>query len=182
MAEALDRLLEHVSAYELLNNLLPGATYVLLAERLTSLRLLSGSVWLDLALCYAVGLAIGRVGSLVVEPLLQRLKLLDRVPHSDYVKAEGKERRVREVSTVNNMYRTFAAVAACLLLTICLSMAWPHLRERGATRQTMGVAGCVALMVLFALSHAKQTSLVASRVRAVNKEESTTDLIMPGDG
>jgi len=180
MSDALEKIIERISAYEILNNIIPGTIYVVLTEKLTPFKIQTGSVWSDLVLYYFIGLVIGRVGSLVVERFLKKVNKLHFEPHSNYVKAEHKDKIVRELSTINNMYRTYTAVALCLVFTVGFDFLWALIKGCDCSKPIIIFAGCIVLMLIFDLSYIKQTAYVASRVKTINelnKEE--TNIILP---
>ena len=58
MSEALEKIIERISTYEIFNNIIPGTIYVVLAEKLTPLKLQTGNVWADVVLYYFFGVVI----------------------------------------------------------------------------------------------------------------------------
>lgn len=65
--DALDKLVEAVGVYEILNNVIPRAVYVVLVERITSIKVSIGQTVPDLILYYFIGLVVGRSGSIVIK-------------------------------------------------------------------------------------------------------------------
>lgn len=169
MGDAINKIVEQISVYEFLNNIIPGTIYAVLTEKLTSFKIQTGKVWTDVVLYYFIGVVIGRVGSLVVERFLKWRKKLIFFPHSEYVEAEQKDKLVRELSTINNMYRTYTAVALCLVLTVGFSFIWALIKGSDWSKPTLIIVACIILMVVFAKSYIKQTGYVTSRVKTINK-------------
>lgn len=179
MSNAFEKILERISAYELLNNIIPGTIYVVLAEKLTPFKIQTGEIWSDLVLYYFIGVIIGRIGSLVIEKFLKWRKKLNFAPYPDYVQAEQKDKMVRELSTINNMYRTYTAVAFCLLLTVIFSFVWGLIRGLDLSKPAVIVVGCLILMVIFGKSYIKQSDYVAGRVKKINEMNKDSALILP---
>lgn len=169
MTDALKIIIERVSNYELLNNIIPGSIYVILTEKLTSFKIQTGDFWQDIIVFYFGGLVIGRIGSLVVERFLKWSKKTQFEPHSDYVKAENKNKLVRELSTINNMYRTYTAVAMCLAFTVIFNHLWALLEKCDWSKSVMYLVGCGLLVVIFGKSYIKQTEYISSRVKTINQ-------------
>lgn len=68
--------LEKISPYELLNNFLTGVCFCILIEKFTLWSLIiKDESLINCCLFYFVGLIVGRVGSLVIEPALRHLPL-----------------------------------------------------------------------------------------------------------
>lgn len=166
MAGEIDKLAEWVSSYEILNNLVPGVAYVALTDKLGLLSLWTHSVWTDLVICYLVGLAIGRIGSLVVEPHLKRLLEVHYAPYDDFIFAERQDSKVTNLSSINNMYRSLVSMSLCLLVTVVVRPLLPSL-DQGVVR----VGACLVAAVLFAFSYRKQARMVADRVSAISRRQ-----------
>ncbi|MBZ6985766.1 phosphohistidine phosphatase, partial [Klebsiella pneumoniae] len=87
----MDGLWEKISSYNLFNNLFPGALFIYLLERSTSVVLSTEDIVKNIVLYYFVGLVIGRVGSIVVEPILKAVRVIRFTPYSDYISACKKD-------------------------------------------------------------------------------------------
>lgn len=175
MESALEKILEQISAYELLNNMIPGAVYAVLADKLTTFSILSENAFADIVEFYFFGLIIGRVGSLIVERILKKFrkgKWIEQVSYTEYVKAEKGDDtgRVRMLATVNNMYRTFVAVFICLLLTVLLDLLWPFVSSIEWLKSLVICMGCIVLIIVFSCSYKKQTGYVLKRVNTVMEQ------------
>lgn len=119
-------------------------------------------------LYYFIGLVIGRIGSLVFEPLLKKASFLKFADYKDFVSASKTDAKLEVLSEVNNMYRTFVALFATLLfarLYEAVETVLPVLK------QASPFLSIVAITVLFLISYRKQTSYITKRVEA-NKEVS----------
>lgn len=165
-------LLEQISAYELLNSFIPGAVFAILAERLTSFSVLSGNAFADIIEFYFFGLLIGRIGSVIVESALKRLKhgkWIEQPSYAEYVTAEKSDDsgKVRMLSMINNMYRTFVAAFLCLLATVLLDLCWPLVSTIIWLKTLIVILGCLLLTLIFTYSYKKQTEYVAKRVSVV---------------
>lgn len=82
----MERLPERISAYELLNNLIPGAVLYALVCWHTGSHLLD-NLFLEMVVCYFVGLITGRFGSLVIEPPFKKLKVIEMKDYGDFIGA-----------------------------------------------------------------------------------------------
>ena len=173
MGETFVKLLERVSLYEILNNIVPGAAFIALMEHFTTFHLFTEKVAVDIVLCYFVGLTIGRIGSVVVGELLSRFEKYRKLtaPYADYLTAEKADSRIRDLAMINNMYRTFAAVSLCLLCAILLDKLMPALCSLGIWKPLAPIIGCILLVVVYLKAYVKQTKAVADRVNIVIENE-----------
>lgn len=175
IAEICKTIMGRISSYELLNNLLPGAIYVVAVERLTDFRIFTDDALRNIIISYTVGLIIGRIGSLVIEELLKKIKKgkwLERVNYEEYVRAEKRDDngQLRRLSMTNNAYRSLTATFVCILLTVCLSLIWPNISTFPWVRQIFVILGLIIVITVICFSYKKQTRYVTKRVKTMNKE------------
>lgn len=169
MEEILKQVVEKISSYNIFNNLYPGVLFIYLLKFIFEINLLSDN-WLDiLVVCYFAGMVLSRIGSIIIEPILQRIKLIRYTPYSDYVKACCIEPVVYTLSEVNNTYRTvlstFICIFACKLgITInekCLEFGITFLQEN------KDYLFLIFMILLFTGSYVKQSDYVRKRIESV---------------
>ena len=157
----LEKLLEELGAYELLNNLLPGAIICVLAQWQTGYQLPAINVVGELCVFYFVGLVVGRLGSLVVEPIYRKLGIISKGAYADFIKASQADPKIDTLSTKNNMYRTFVAVFIITTVYMIVEV----FRERATVRLTMvQLVASAALWFLFSYSYHKQSNYIQGRI------------------
>ena len=64
----IESLLEKLSSYNLLNNLLPGAIFCYLLKTIVNIDI-SNNIVEDLFVYYFIGMIISRIGSIIIEPI-----------------------------------------------------------------------------------------------------------------
>ena len=156
-------LIQKISSYNIFNYLLPGVVFVAIGEKLTSFHLIHPNWLLGLFLYYFVGLCISRVGSLVVEPALKRIRFLRFAAYEDFIEASNSDPKVEILSEQNNMYRTLCSLCLVLILLKAYDL----------------VSWCVdpwfilvlGLLTMFLFSYRKATQYVVRRVDATLKEK-----------
>ena len=115
MEELLKQIVEKISSYNIFNNLYPGILFIYLLKFIFEINLLSDN-WLEnLIVFYFVGMVLSRIGSIIIEPIMKKIKLIKYAPYSDYVKASSIEPLVDTLSEVNNTYRTLLSPLIDLL-------------------------------------------------------------------
>lgn len=171
MGDIIDKVMGQISAYEILNNIIPGAVYAAMVNRLTSIKIFTGRFWVDLIICYFLGLVIGRIGSLFIGEHAKK-KNKDKRVYERYLKAEKIDERIRAMSTINNMYRTFISVMICFIVTFGFSFLWPMIGDIIWIRIILIVAGSGFLTYLFQRSYTKQDKFIVKRVNeAIGDDE-----------
>ncbi|EMN9739235.1 phosphohistidine phosphatase [Klebsiella quasipneumoniae] len=159
----MDGLWEKISSYNLFNNLFPGALFIYLLERSTSVVLSTEDIVKNIVLYYFVGLVIGRVGSIVVEPILKAVRVIRFTPYSDYISACKKDSKIEMLQEVANMYRTLLTMSILLLAALlCIE---------ALTNNNYNLSKWVSsfFTVVFIASYIKQINYIVARVVKANK-------------
>lgn len=157
----MEDLLKKISSYNLFNYLLPGAVFIFLASKLTEYDLIQEDIVIALFLYYFVGLVISRIGSVVIEPVLKKVKFLQFTDYNSFLAAEKNDPKIEILSEANNMYRTFCSLFLLLIMVRLysgLEIQWPLLL---AWRKAIGL---LFLMFLFLFSYRKQTKYIFQRI------------------
>lgn len=154
-------IVEKISSYNLFNNLLPGVIYVGIIERVTTLSLIDENLFVSAFLCYFIGMIIGRVGSLLIEPLLIKIGFLRFKDYSDFIEASKKDEKIDVLSEQNNTYRTLVTMTIFVMLTV------PYDIVRNSFEQLKSwdiwiITG--GILILFVFSYRKQTKYIFKRV------------------
>lgn len=183
MENALNNLIEKISSYEIFNNIIPGTIYAVLTEKLTSFSIKVENIFVTIILFYFVGLIINRMGSLVIHGLLKKINIsgkpfLNFASYSDYNQAEMKDEkgRIRNLVTISNMYRTFAALSICIPVTIIIDKIWPYISENIYYKMVALVIGFILLTTLFIFSYRKQTDFITKKIsHVINHKKETNE-------
>ncbi len=159
--EALAAFLGRINNYNLLNNLIPGAILCVLLKYLVGYDFMNVGTLELLVIFYFLGMVNGRIGSLFVEWLLKKIRLVTFRDHMQFVEAEQKDKKIIYLSETNNMYRSMISVAFTALFAklyhVCVDLQW----EWGNISEWVVL---LALLVLFALAYRKQTKYIVSRI------------------
>jgi hypothetical protein len=159
----MNELLSRLSSYHLFNYLLPGCLFAVVASKFTHHQVIQQNLVLGLFLYYFYGLVISRLGSLVLEPFLKRVRFLKFSDYGDFVIASRADPQIDVLSETNNMYRTLCSLLAVLVVLWACSLVetkWPWL----SSWELPLLIGF--LIMLFLLSYRKQTMYITNRVKA----------------
>ena len=69
-------LLDKLTNYNIFNYLFPGILYVVIAKSTTDYNLIQENNLLGAFLYYFIGMTISRFGSVIIEPILRKMKFL----------------------------------------------------------------------------------------------------------
>ena len=161
-------ILDKISSYNIFNYLLPGTLFAIIADTYSSYSFIQDNVLVAVFAYYFIGLVISRMGSLLIEPLLKKVGFLKFAEYSQFVAASKVDKKLDELSEVNNMYRTLCSLFVFLLGLIAfdaLAAIYPTLKI-GAP-----YAVAVGLLVLFVFSYRKQTDYIVKRVNAASDDQ-----------
>lgn len=162
----MENLIAKLSSYNLFNNLFPGVMFVAISEKMTSYSFLQKDIVIGFFVYYFIGLVISRFGSLVIEPLLKKVKFLKFVDYQDYKSACKNDTKIELLSEINNSYRAISSMLALLLiLKFCewIMSFIPLLKKYGI------VILVFVLFVVFLYSYRKQTEYVVKSVNSAKR-------------
>lgn len=167
----MDKFIDKISSYHLLTNLVPGTVFCLLVNRFTSFTLPTGTSIADFIAFYFIGVVISRFGSIIIEPIFRKLKIVKYANYTQFLTAEKTDAKIQPLNESNNLFR---ALLSCSVL-----FSGVYLYEFLGSKYPFLLAIkvpvlCVAMIVMFALSYRKQTSIIRNRVEHAckTKEES----------
>ena len=154
---------DKLDSYQILSNLLSGAFFVTMVKLFYCIDLTGWNVGEIVITYYFVGFIISRFGSLVLEPLLKKVKWIEFAPYSDFLAAEKVDSKVTILSETNNYILSLLAATVLLpvfwlLLTLKEQNIWFALHWKEIF--------WIGAILLFSFSYRKQTSFVRSRVQA----------------
>jgi sterol desaturase/sphingolipid hydroxylase (fatty acid hydroxylase superfamily) len=161
----LSDLLDKLTSYNLFNYLLPGAVFAYFAESSFAIKLIPDDLVTAAFVYYFLGVVISRLGSLLLEPLLKKLRVVKFEPYPAYLAASEKDAKIEILVEAANMYRTFFSAMLLLFLLAAylkIESLFPYLPE------WRSLIGGLASAFVFLFAYKKQTAYIASRVRKLN--------------
>ena len=162
-------LLDKLSSYNIFNYLFPGVIFAVIGTEVSAFKFLADDIVVGAFLYYFYGLVISRIGSLLVEPFLKKIKLVRFASYAEFVAASQVDEKIDILSEQNNMYRTLASTFLCVLILLILE--WLH----GIVPSLYNYAlqsTLLFLLTLFVWSYRKQTAYISARVAKTLKIQS----------
>lgn len=117
MEKFVSQILEKISNYQFLNNLILGALFCVILPLLTRYDLMGDNMWFNLAIVYFSGIVMSRFVSIVIEELFKKWHIVTFESYPRYIDASAKDEFIKTLSMENNMYRTFISLFVLLLLS-----------------------------------------------------------------
>ncbi len=157
----MDKILEKLSKYHIVNYVIPGVLAVYLSKQINQIELLTSNIFFDIVMVYTLGLICSRIGSLIVEPLLRKIHFVQFSEYKDYMSAEEKDPKLFDLNTDNNLYRTVIGVVLFVIIQYCFNL----LKSKCEfVNDYSSLIVLIALLILFLWSYKKQTSYIVKRV------------------
>lgn len=168
---------EKISSYEIFNNFLPGITFCYLLKNFTVYTLDNGKTWENIFIYYFCGLILSRIGSLVAESLLLKIKIrnketkekeqyIKRATYVEYSKASENVPFIKVLNETNNMYRTMVVVFASVIIMKIYELLPVYFTcLNGWLKSVVVVLLLAAGMLVFVFSYKKQTDYIRNRVQ-----------------
>lgn len=170
--QELDKFIENLSSYNILNNLFPGAVFCFLSYKLCGVTLIANNIIENLFVYYFIGMVISRVGSIFIEPVLKKVKFVKISKYSDYVNAITKDPKIDILSETNNIYRTMVSLCIVVALTKIAVYLFHHFNWFANSYKWILIG---LLFVIFILSYRKQTKYIRNRVNIVKRKEAESN-------
>lgn len=156
--------LDKLTSYNLFNNLLPGVIFLTFINELLHIDLLGENLAKAFFISYFVGLVIGRIGSLIIEPFLKKVGFIKFASYESFVEASKKDPKIDILSESNNIYRVIIATFVLILVAI----GYEKLANESVWfYEHRLIILSVAVLLLFLFSYRKQTAYINKRVASV---------------
>ena len=158
--------LDKISSYNLFNYFLPGVIFVIILDNFTVYSFTQNNLVIDAFVYYFIGLVISRFGSLIVEPLLQKISFLNFADYREFITASKKDPKIDLLSESNNMYRTFSSMLILLIMLKLYELIELNFQMLKNWNPYLLVG---LLLILFLYSYKKQTEYITKRTKANNR-------------
>lgn len=159
----MNELLEKISSYHIFNYLLPGILFVVIVGKFNHYNLIQDDLILGAFVYYFIGLIISRFGSLVIEPILKKVRFLKFVSYPEFVTASKNDPKIDIFSETNNMYRTFCSMFVLILLLRLYELI--ALKFFISKEWSIYIL-IILLLIIFFWSYRKQTIYITKRIKA----------------
>lgn len=167
--EILKLVIDKLSQYNFLTNILPGTVLCIILKYLVGYDLIPDDYYQAGIVFYFVGMVNSRVGSLVIEPILKAISWVKFAPYSEFFRAEKEDAKLTILSQENNVFRSYISLMFISILGYIYKNCSLDLR---LSLNNESLVLIVILFVLFLFAYKKQTSFVRKRVENFIKNKS----------
>ena len=161
---------DKLDAYNLVANLVPGAalTYALHFSHFPTPPPDKFGAFLLVA--FVAGVTTNRLGSLILDPVLRRIKFLKPKDYGSFLKREKEDQKLDALVANSGLYRTFFAAGLIYLVALVSSKIITEVSS-----QTLFTSLVVLGMTVFLFALQKEDCYIHSRIEA-DKETIKTGL------
>ena len=154
---------EKLDAYDVVANLVPGAalTYALHFSKFPTPAPTDWAAFLLVA--FVAGVTTNRLGSLVIDPLLRRVKFLKPKKYDAFVASERTDKKLETLVANHGLYRTFFTAGLVYLVLNAVSVRFPSV---ATASQLVFVLFVIAGMVVFLFAFRKEDGYIHTRITA----------------
>ena len=166
-------LLDKISSYNIFNYIFPGIVFSVFLEKLFGYSIVPSDIIIGFFVYYFVGLTISRIGSLIIEPILKKIKYIKFISYENFVNAEKIDDKLEVLSEVNNTYRTICSMIFLLIVFYAIGY---FLNDFLFLKGYELISLLIFLFIIFIYSYRKQTNYIVNRVQAIlNKKQGGKD-------
>lgn len=148
------------SAYDFITTFVPGAVFAAIVSVGSRSEITSDDIVLGAALYFFYGVVASRIGSLIVQPILEITRFLKAGDYDKFIIAEKADSKIQALLEARNFYRS---LLTALLLTIPLIIVDPVRSGKVHTGTLLVLITLSSVVMLFSLR--KQSSYIESRVK-----------------
>lgn len=159
--ETMNEIIQKLSSYNIFNYLFPWVLFVTILDKYLGYNLTQENFIIWAFLYYFIWLVISRIWSLVIEPLFIKLKIVNYSDYKDYVIAEKKDEKIKELLEISNTYRTLISLFFSILFILIynnLILIYIPLNNYS------NILLILFFILLFTISFKKQVSYIKKRV------------------
>lgn len=168
MENFLTKILEKISKYEIVNNLIPGTALCFILSYI-GYPILDYNFGICLIICYLVGIINGRFSSVVIETICKKTKFVQWKDYTLYNNAKKVRPFVETLQENANMYRSFASV---FLISLIAYIVQKNLSECDFLKNHGLWILMLLLVILYMFSYRKQINdYVVKNIDEVEQEE-----------
>ena len=153
--------LQQIGSYNLFNYLLPGTIFCGFISKITPYNIESDNVVITAFMFYFIGLVISRIGSICVEPLLRKMKIVQFKPYSDYTEAAKSDKKLNVLSEQNNTYRTLLTSFILVIVVKSFDLLEQQFAFIAQIRVWLLI---VTLIIILLAAYKKQTKYIFERI------------------
>lgn len=155
----MEKVFDKMETYNILNFLFPGIIFASILTFLIEKNIYNSSLIIATFEYYFTGLVLSRIGSIVVNPIIEKIRVVKKEKYKNFICKEEKDKKIEILQREANQYRTFVATFVCLLLVEIYNCIFVDISKINTIIYFIG------LIILFTLSYRKQLKFIIERLK-----------------
>lgn len=155
----MEKVFDKMETYNILNFLFPGIIFASILTFLIEKNIYNSSLIIATFEYYFTGLVLSRIGSIVVNPIIEKIRVVKKEKYKNFICKEEKDKKIEILQREANQYRTFVATFVCLLLVEIYNCIFVDISKINTIIYFIG------LIILFTLSYRKQVNFIIERLK-----------------
>ena len=157
----MESLIQKITSYNIFNYLLPGVLFVFYIEEVTTYSISGSNLFVMFFVYYFLGLVISRIGSIFLDKILVKIRLIKFSSYEKFISACNNNPRLDFLSEQNNVYRSMSAL---FLIILVIEIFKSFNISLNLTSSNTFLVSSLFLFLLFILSYRKQTSYINKNI------------------
>ena len=153
----MEKIIEKVEVYQFINYLLPGTIFVAIFSKIYRNEFIDNNVIIAVIEYYFIGLILSRIGSLILEPILKKTKLIKYTDYNKYIEVSKIDNKLDILQREANQYRTYIA----MFIILVIIQIYTCIKNK---KFSINLIFFVGLVILFIAAYKKQTKFILNRV------------------
>lgn len=153
----MEKIIEKIEIYHFINYLLPGTIFVAILNKIFENNFFDSNIVIVVIEYYFIGLILSRIGSVLLQPIFKKTKIIKYADYNKYIKASKEDDKLEILQREANQYRTYIVTFIILAIVqsyICIVN----------KNFTILLVLFVGLAILFTLAYKKQIKFIVDRV------------------
>lgn len=159
----MSELISKLTSYNLFNYLFPWVVFIAFLNNSTNYIITDDNIFILAFLSYFIWLVISRIGSVIIEPLFRKIKIINFKEYKDFIEASKVDEKLEVLSEQNNVFRTIIS----MFLIIILVKVYSNISIYYNLCNFDFYIIYVILLIIFILAYRKQTNYITSRIEKV---------------
>ena len=164
----MEKFLEKIEEYNVLNYLLPGIVFSYLLKSYVGINIIQESTLEMGFIYYFIGSIISRVGSVCLKEILEKINYMKFSTYTEYINSTKEDEVIEKLSLINNMYRTLCTTFIILLIFKVLKITLDYLNFQYSCIYTIFI---ILAIWLYLLSYKKQTQFIIDRIERIKNKK-----------
>lgn len=159
----IEKFIEKIDSYNIFTNVIPGLLFLMFNSWYFKLEKLE--FYEQIVIAYFIGQTLNRIGSIVIEKILLRIKKIELQSYKEYVLACEKDKKIDMLLQERNVCRTLVAMFVMCIIEVPLVTIIKKINMPNIIYITIVL---IFLTIIYSISFYKYNKYIIDRVNKKN--------------